>query len=575
MERRTIKQESGRHQARRAEEQRLRAIIEQLADGIVIIGIDGVIRFANPAAEQLFARSARHLVGTDFGFPIVSGRSFEIDVLRPTGETITAELRVVEVAWGGEPARLVSIRDITDRRRAEDRARQIGRERAARAEAEAANQAKSEFLATMSHELRTPLNAVIGYAHLLDLGMGGPLSAGQQRYVHRILASARHLLGLVNELLDLAKVDAGRLAVQTGPAAADGVVDAAVALIQPSAEARGIGLSARCVDGQTVHYEGDEDRVRQVLVNLLTNAVKFTDAGGTVTLEYGQTATPDPDARLRAGGLWTYFKVVDTGVGIPANHLPRIFEPFVQVESGRTRSNDGSGLGLAISRRLARLMHGDITVRSTLGAGSVFTLWLPAAVPAAREPLPASGASAELFAHRRGLADVGELLMRELEPVLAAFVTRLRAECPTPGAAELKFSQLADHVGSYLADLAGILIALDEAGGQPSSVLADAADIHRLVAGRHGAQRARLGWTEEALRCEHRILRDEIERAIRRRGGAIAPPAIREALGIVTRLLEEAEETCLRAFARAAGMEETQPPRTDGSGAAGGAEPRR
>jgi signal transduction histidine kinase len=558
----TAKQKSSRRRSRCLEEQRLQSIIEQLADGILIVGIDGVIRFANPAAEELFARSAKHLVGTELGFPIVCGRSFEIEVLRPAGQVVTAELRVVDVDWEGEPARLVSIRDITDRRRAEERARQIERERAARAEAEAASQAKSEFLATMSHELRTPLNAVIGYAHLLDLGVGGTLSPGQQRYIQRILASGRHLLGLVNELLDLAKVDTGRLAVQSAPFPADGVVEAALALIQPSAEARGITLTARCTDGRTVHYEGDEDRVRQILVNLLTNAVKFTDAGGMVTVEYGQTEDPDPRARLRAGGPWTYFTVTDTGIGIPADHLSRIFEPFVQVESGRTRLNDGSGLGLAISRRLARLMHGDITVRSSLGAGSVFTLWLPAALPAAREPVPRS-TPPELMARRRGLSELGELLMRELESVLATFVSRLRTECPAPGTTELKFSQLADHVAGYLADLAGMLIAVEEAAGQPSSVLADAAEIHRLVAGRHGAQRARLGWTEEAIRCEYRILWEEIERVVKRRSGAIGGSAIQEALGIAARLLAEAEQTCLRAFVRATGSDDPPPPRAE------------
>ena len=537
----------------RVEERQLRAIIEKLADGIVIVGADGLIRFANPAAAQLFARSVPELVGTVFGSAIAGGAPAEIDVVRPGGDTITAELRVVEVTWEGEAARLVSIRDVTDRRRAEEHALQAERERTARAEAEAANRAKSEFLATMSHELRTPLNAVMGYAQLLNLGIGGKLSPDQQRQIERIAASGRHLLGLVNEVLDLAKIDAGRLTVHIAPASAAGTAEAAATLIQPSAEARGVALGSRPAGGAGEYYLGDEDRVRQILVNLLTNAVKFTDAGGRVTVELGHSSEPDADARLRRGGRYTFFRVTDTGIGMPADRLSSIFEPFVQIESGRTRTNDGSGLGLAISRRLARLMRGDITVRSSIGAGSAFTLWLPSASLDAGETVVVPVAAPEGSPPLRGLADIGDILMRSLQPLLETFVRRLREECPAPGAASLRFSQLADHVASYLADLAGILITLEESGGQPSGLLVDAADIHRLVAGRHGAQRARLGWSEDALRCEYRVLSEEIERIVRQSEGAIDPASRDEALAVVARLLEQAEQTSLRAFATAGG----------------------
>jgi hypothetical protein len=139
-----------------------------------------------------------------------------------------------------------------------------------------------------------------------------------------------------------------------------------------------------------------------------------------------------------------------------------------------------------------------------------------------------------------------------LEPMLEAYVSRIRAECPIPGAATLKFSQLADHVPSYVADLAGMLIALDESGGQPSSVLVDATDIHRLVAGRHAAQRSRLGCTEDAIRGEYSILRDEIERVVRPGTRAAGSVAIEEAWAIMTRFLEEAERTSIRALTRVA-----------------------
>jgi signal transduction histidine kinase len=530
------------------EERRLRSIIDHLADGIVIVGADGLIRFANPAATELFARAAKTLVGTELGFPIATGKPAEVELVRPDGRQVTAELRVVEISWEGDAARLVSVRDITDRRRAEENAREAEHQRLARAEAEAANHAKSEFLATMSHELRTPLNAVIGYAQLLDLGIGGGLSPEQHRHVSRILSSSRHLLGVVSEVLDLAKVDAGRLKLRIDSAIASRTADAAAALVQPSAEARAIGLGIRgTTEGS---YLGDEDRVRQIIANLLSNAVKFTAPGGNVTLEYGETTSPEADARVQGSERWVYFTVDDTGVGIPAEHLAGIFEPFVQVTSGHTRPSDGTGLGLTISRRLARMMQGDITVRSTVGKGSRFTLWVPGAV-AKHDAFV--GRLAPAVSGSRGLASVGELITRNLQALVEVYVTRLRAHCPETCASTLRFSQIADHIPSLLADLGGVLVALDESQGQLSTVLIDATEIQRAVAGRHGAQRASLDWTADAIRCEYRILGEEIERLIEQQGTALNTSVVTEALTVLRRLLTEAEQTSLRAFRRARG----------------------
>lgn len=535
-----------RRQGRATAQARLRAIVERLADGIVIVGWDGIVRFSNPAAQQLFGRPGHALKGAHLGFPAVAGESAEIEIVRAGGTTISVELRVVEIEWEGDAAHLVSLRDVTDRRRAEERAAQLEREQLARAEAEAANRAKSEFLAMMSHELRTPLNAVIGYAELLHVGIGGALTEAQRAHVSRIRTSAHHLLALVNEVLDLTRIDAGRLSLQWDSGRTQDAARAALALVQPAAESRAVSISADRTDDPETLYQGDEDRVRQILVNLLTNAVKFTEPGGRVSVHWGVAEQPHPAARLRGLAPWVYLSVADTGMGIPPEQLSAIFDPFVQVDSGHTRPKDGSGLGLTISRRLARLMKGDLTVESQVGQGSVFTLWLPAATATAADAAQRSDQAGDAD-QLRGLADVGELLLHELEHLVDAFVARLRSERIIPSADSLRFSQLAGHVATYVADIAGVLIAVEETQGQPSGLIADRSEIERLVAERHGANRARLGWSPDALSREWGILREEIDRVIRQ--GARALPSL-EAVALIERRIEQAKEIGIRALHR-------------------------
>src|SRR4051812_29978133 len=297
---------------------RLRGIIEKLPDGIVVVDAVGDIRFANPAAERLFGRTAAELIGTPFGFPLIIGETTEIDIVRRgQAEVCYAELRVVDAEWQNEDMKLVSLRDVTDRRRANERAHQLSQEREARLEAEAASQAKSDFLAIMSHELRTPLNAVLGYAELLELGISGPLTDGQREQLSRIGMSGRHLLGLVNEVLDLAKVEAGRLAVNSVPAATGDAIAAALALTQPQAAARGLQLEVPAFNDAGPIYVGDDERVRQIMVNLLSNAVKFTPPNGTIAIEAAVTVTPDRHARLLANRPYVCMRVTDSGPGIP------------------------------------------------------------------------------------------------------------------------------------------------------------------------------------------------------------------------------------------------------------------
>ena len=238
----------------------------------------------------------------------------------------------------------------------------------ARADAETANRAKSDFLATMSHEIRTPINAIVGYADLMQMEIPGPLTDDQRNQLDRIRASGAHLITLVDEVLDLARIESGRMKVAENVSHANEAISAALGVVMPEARRKGLRVE-RIGESDDVLYRGDPHRVRQIMINLLSNAVKFTGTGGHI--EIHATRAPGTD------GGWAMIAVRDSGVGIAADKLEHIFEPFVQGDRGYTRAHGGVGLGLAISRNLARMMGGDVDVVSEPGRGSTFTLRLP------------------------------------------------------------------------------------------------------------------------------------------------------------------------------------------------------
>lgn len=229
-------------------------------------------------------------------------------------------------------------------------------------ELEQASQYKSDFLANMSHELRTPLNGILGYADLLENEVKGPLTEGQRDQVERVRIGASHLHGLIDDILVFVRSEGGAEADRRDPVAVRELVDEVTGLLRPEAERKGILLDVEAEDG---HVRSHQDWLRRILTNLLSNAVKFTETGGVT---------------VRASVREDMFRVEvsDTGPGIEADHLERVFDTFWQVDQSRTRRAGGTGLGLSIARRLARQLGGDILLESEPGVGSRFVLEVPA-----------------------------------------------------------------------------------------------------------------------------------------------------------------------------------------------------
>jgi signal transduction histidine kinase len=252
---------------------------------------------------------------------------------------------------------LVLVQDVTER---------VGREeelRDALERAQAASQAKSEFLASMSHELRTPLSAIVGYMELLEGEMVGPVAPQQKNYFGRVKTAARHLISIIEEILTFSRIEAGKEEVHVELVDAATLVRDVGELFEPQSMQKGLALSITLPAARVV-VGTDPTRLRQILINLLGNAMKFTDAG-QVALE--MTLTDDR----------VHFCIRDTGPGITAENLGRIFDPFTQLDQSLKRVKGGTGLGLPVSRRLAHLLGGDLTVVSVPAQGTTFTLWLP------------------------------------------------------------------------------------------------------------------------------------------------------------------------------------------------------
>ncbi len=365
-------------------EAEFRAIFERSSIGIGLVDMQARIVDINPALCQILGYSREDLFGkrfTDYIFQLegdlelykqlTSGNCDRLEMERRTlhknGQFVWTLVSISLISSkNGEPEYfLAMIEDITERKHTE---LELCESKEA---AEAGSRAKSEFLATMSHELRTPLNAIMGLSQLLQQEMVGTLNDKQKEYVNCIHSSGEHLLALINDILDLSKVEAGKEELFLSQLLVQDLCDYVISTVRDRAEEKKLQLITKIAQ-QAEFCLGDERRVKQMLLNLLTNAIKFTPAG-KVCLEVKKVSQ----------GIT--FTVSDTGIGIDSSQFKFLFEPFKQLDSRLNRQYEGTGLGLALTRKLARLHGGDVTVESVLGKGSQFTLFLPDQVPFQKE----------------------------------------------------------------------------------------------------------------------------------------------------------------------------------------------
>ena len=372
-------------EALRHSEERLAGIISSAMDAIITVDEQQRIVVFNSAAEAMFRYPAKDVIGrelemliperfrhahgkhiAEFAATGVTSRSMwrpgTLLALRSDGEEFPIEATISQVLSGGQKLYSVILRDITERVRAEAELRR------AKDAAEAANRTKDQFLAIMSHELRTPLNAIVGYVDLISGEVYGPVNERQQNGLGRINKSAKHLVAVIEQVLEYARSESGKQEPRYTTILLSELLAEVEALVEPHAREKKIGYSS-LVRGRDAVVETDVGMLRQIMLNLCSNAVKFTDRGKVVvTLE----AAPDH----------LDFFVCDTGIGIANEDLHRMFEPFWQADQQLTRRAGGTGLGLSIARQFAERLGGEISVESEVGVGTTFHVRIPIRVPA-------------------------------------------------------------------------------------------------------------------------------------------------------------------------------------------------
>jgi PAS domain S-box-containing protein len=389
-----IRERKETEKALRDSEDKYRNLVERANDGIVIIQ-EGLIRYANPSIVALSGGDPDNLINqpfTNFIHPSEKTRLkalyerrmggdpsaaiYETVVVRNDGKHLDVEINSASITYLNQPADLVIIRDITDRKRARETLRKAYDElevkvaertvelAVAKERAEESDRLKSAFLAAMSHELRTPLNSIIGFTGIILQELVGPLNAEQAKQLTMVQDSAHHLLSLINDVLDLSKIEAGQLNVTSETFAMRAVIEQATCTVSPLASQKGLEIITEISDSVGV-LTSDRRRVEQILLNLLNNAVKFTESGGV-------------HIRCETDGQWITTQVTDSGIGIAPGDLDKLFRAFQQIETGLARRFEGTGLGLSICKKLVERLGGKIEAYSRgPGCGATFTFSLP------------------------------------------------------------------------------------------------------------------------------------------------------------------------------------------------------
>ena len=357
-------------------EKNFRTLVDSTLDGIFILDFEGRIIEANSAVGKILDIGLDEVIGKSivrFLAPesirtaiedqenILNGKGGYLStykVISSQEEEVWIEALGNKITYNDRPANIVVIRDITLRKKAEESLIN------AKVAAEAANRTKSEFLTNVSHELRTPLNSIIGFSDLLKEGIAGPLNEKQSKYVQFISLSGKNLLGIINDILDLSKAEAGNEELRRENISVDESICRAISIILPQTLGKNITLTYRS-ESKMINLYADMSKLHQIMYNLLSNAVKFTPAGGSI------------EVFSRREEASVFITVKDTGIGIPEEKLDEIFKPFVQIDSSLNRIFEGTGLGLALVKKYVEMHGGNIWVESKIGEGSSFIIELP------------------------------------------------------------------------------------------------------------------------------------------------------------------------------------------------------